>query len=348
MLASRPCSYCVALFSPARANHRFCTSTCRKLAFKAKKRSETLKKLSRRLETKLQKLAGSVFGKYLHKELLRAKTAQILTGHTAESLTDLVNLRRRCTAAGGYQNGIPLGEFELSHIYPVSGPQGPGLLHPMNLVICPKSYNRKHARSIPKEGYSGLWIEKSKVVKKWAVSPGATILESLKIARSFLGESFDQWLKSHQVSISQHKQLSKKLAEAGLPEQMLKTMALEELKALAEEEEVPYFNLNISPQKKLGVTLEESERFPIDEILKGALIRLYDIDLDWLIQPKYSFKGNDDELKTFQDFVIDQALNSIHGQSFNAQWRGKTFTQWFKVNKSRPYRSESSVPEEPL
>ena len=106
--------------------------------------------------------------------------------------------------------------------------------------------------------------------------------------------------------------------------------------------------MNISPQKKLGVILEESERFPIDEILKGALIRLYDIDLDWLIQPKYSFKGNDDELKTFQDFVIDQVLNSIHGQSFNAQWRGKTFTQWFKVNKSRPYRSESSVPEEPL
>jgi hypothetical protein len=114
------CAHCEALFEPTRRGHLHCSDTCRKLRNKAKNKVISDKKRKRRLEQKVKKLASSTFGRYLVREIKRAKTAQILTGHSAASLKALVALRRRCTIASGYKEGEPLGTYELSHIWPVN------------------------------------------------------------------------------------------------------------------------------------------------------------------------------------------------------------------------------------
>ena len=268
MAQDKACKHCAGWFGPKRKLHFYCSDTCRKLAHKAKKAKETKRKLARRLETKLQSLSASVFGRYLHKEIVRAGTVQILTGHTSESLKLLAALRRRCTAEGGYQKGLPMGSFELSHIYPVRGKDRVGLLHPSNLVICPKEFNRKHSKSLPIEGYMGLSLPLSDLDEKWSIKDGMTAHEVLKLCRKFLGVEFDNWLKSHQISVSQQSQLMKKLEAEGLPRKQLLGLRLEELKALADEEEVPYFEMDKNPASDWYVVYNEYLRL----LPSGALV----------------------------------------------------------------------------
>jgi hypothetical protein len=334
VLARLSCLFCEGQFSVVRKGHIYCSSTCRKLSHKAKKRAESEKRLSSRLETKLKRLVGTPFGKYLSNELKRAGTAQVLTGHTSDSLKALAALRRRCTTSGGYEKGAPIGTYELSHIYPVSCKKRLGLLHPLNLVICPKEYNRKHSKKVPKTGYLGASLERSELKKKWSISETLTSMEVIEIARKFLGSEFNKWLKSHAISYSQYKQLLKKLLDEGFPESILKGMTLEELKALAEEEDIPYFSLDKPPIELLWVVQEEAKRLSIDkellEPLTGALEEL--TALNW---PEYEFSGSDLERTEFEKFLIKQTLNALHGQAYEVFWNEKTLVSYYrKVERS--------------
>jgi hypothetical protein len=211
MLKKRSCKHCVGLFQPVRTGHFYCSDTCRKLAFKAKNRSKTQAKTNKKLSVKLQKLANSAFGIYLIKELRRAKTVEILQGHTSETLTALVQLRRRCTAIGGYEDGDSLGYYELSHIYPVSGKDRIGLLSLSNLAITPKTFNRKHGTKLPIKGYVGSSIPKALLLSQWKLDGSLDSLEVLKLARKYLGEEFDTWLKKHLINQTQKGAILKKL-----------------------------------------------------------------------------------------------------------------------------------------
>jgi hypothetical protein len=329
VLARRSCLFCEGQFSAVRLGHIYCSSTCRKLSHKAKKRAELEKRLNARLEIKLKRLVGTPFGKYLSNELKRAGTAQVLTGHTADSLKALAALRRRCTTAGGYEEGAPIGTYELSHIYPVSCKKRLGLLHPSNLVICPKEYNRKHSKKVPKTGYLGASLERSELKKKWSISETLTSLEVIEIARKFLGSEFNKWLKSHLISHSQYKQLLKRLTEEGVPESVLKGMTLEELKALAAEEEVPFFNKNISSTDLLWVIQDELDRLlPESELVQivSSLNEFWNSFDD----PKHEFLGSDSEKAEFETFVITQSLNALHGQSYEVVWKGNAFSAYFR------------------
>jgi hypothetical protein len=329
MLARLSCPFCEGQFSAVRRGHIYCSSTCRKLSHKANKRAESERKLNARLETKLKRLVGTTFGKYLSNELKRAGTAQALTGHTADSLKALAALRRRCTTSGGYEKGAPIGTYELSHIYPVSCKERLGLLHPSNLVICPKEYNRKHSKKVPKTGYLGASLDRSELEKKWSISETLTSIEVLEIARKFLGSEFNKWLKSHSISHSQYKQLLKRLSEEGVPESVLKGMTLEELKALAAEEEVPFFNKNISSTDLLWVLKEEVERLPVHERLKEIFFYLFDTGMSF-DEPEYEFLGSESQRVEFEGFLVTQALNALHGQTYEVIWKGRTFSSYFR------------------
>jgi hypothetical protein len=329
MLKNQACKYCVGRFQPVRAGHLYCSETCRKLAFKAKNRAKTQAKRNKKLSEKLKKLANSAFGIYLIKELKRAGTVEILQGHDSETLTALVKLRRQCTAAGGYEDGDSLGHYELSHIYPVSGKDRIGLLSLSNLAITPKTFNRKHGTKLPIKGYMGSSIPKASLLKQWKVADSLDSLEVLKLARKYLGEEFDIWLKKHLINQTQKGAILKKLKEAGYEINVLKTMGLRELKAIANEEEIPYFSIDKEPEEEWLVTWREMKRFGLHNSIFNQLNLYY--------EAYYSFDDfltlqecSDEELK-FKNHLVQQAFLCIHGQPFSELWKDKPFSSHIKT-----------------
>lgn len=338
MLKKIKCSHCVRLFQPIRMGHRFCSDTCRKLQFKVKKRAESTKRSNKRLGEKLIKLSGSAFGRYLVREIRRAGTVQILNGHTFDSLNELASLRRKCTASSGYEHGEALGTYELSHIYPAGGSRAKnvGLLHPANLVITPKEFNRKHSTKLPSCGYQGRFINRNNLDVKWQVKDGDESIEVLKLARKFIGDDFDKWLKGHLVTYTQKQALVKLLKVAGLPADMLKAMSLRALKALAAEEELPYFDLSKSPADIRDILSEEILRLNLGpEFAKGLELLA---DYDWSLgSPMMEFIGTESERRDFEKFLVEQTLACLHGQPFVDKWRKKSVLMHFKEHEVPPY-----------
>ncbi len=329
MLRKRACKHCVGQFQPIRLGHLFCSDTCRKLAFKAKNRAKTQLKKNKKLSEKLKKLANSAFGLYLVKEIRRSGTVEILQGHNSQSLTDLVSLRRRCTAAGGYDNGDSLSYYELSHIYPVSGKERLGLLNIANLAITPKTFNRKHGKKLPVKGYKGSSIPRASLLKEWKVSAAKNSLETLKLARKYIGEEFDVWLKKHLINQTQKGEILKKLKEAGYDNDVLKTMGLRELKAIANEEEIPYFSIDKEPSNSIEIALCELKRLDLNPELAQVLNSFLELD-DTFESPKFIFHGNEQDLKLFQEYVSQQTFLCIHGQPFEGLWRDKPLQSYFE------------------
>lgn len=334
MLHSRACRHCAGQFRPIRIGHFYCSDSCRKLSHKAKNRAKTQSKRNRKLSEKLKKLANSAFGHYLVKEIRRAGSVEILQGQDSQSLTELVSLRRRCTAAGGYEKGESQGYYELSHIYPVSGKDRLGLLNLANLVITPKTFNRKHGTKLPIEGYMGSSISRTTLLKQWKVTASLESLEVLKLARKYIGDEFDIWLKKHLISLTQKQVILKKFKEAGFDYEVLKTMGLRQLKALADEEEIPYFSIDKNPDDLEYVVLSEISRFNLNKNLTQTLDMLRDLD-DIFKTSNYEFNGTQRELDLFKEFVCHQAILCIHGQPFNRKWRGKSINSFFKKAKKK-------------
>lgn len=334
MLKKRACKYCVGQFQPVRTGHLFCSDTCRKLAFKAKNRAKTQAKRNKKLDEKLKKLANSAFGLYLVKELRRAKTVEILQGHNSESLDALVSLRRRCTASAGYEDGESMGFYELSHIYPVSGKNRLGLLHTTNLAITPATFNRKHGTKLPVEGYIGSSIPREGLSKQWKIADSLNNLDILKLARKYIGEEFDIWLKKHLINQTQRDAIIKKLKEAGFDTKLLKTMRLRELKAIAEEEEIPYFSITKEAEEEWLVALEEMERLKLENSVSKHLNLYYEAYFSF--NDYLTFADSSDKELEFMAYLAQQAFLCIHGQSFKQDWNGKPFESLLKTQEEMP------------
>jgi hypothetical protein len=333
------CRHCVALFQPIRIGHLYCSDTCRKLQFKAQKRAESRKKTSARIGQKLIKLSGSAFGRYLVREIKRAGTVQILQGHTFESLVELVDLRLKCTAYGGYEDGESLGTYELSHIYPAGNIKAKriGLLHPSNLTITPKAFNRKHATKIPASGYQGCSIAIEDIQPEWSIKAGDESVEILKLTRKYIGEDFDKWLKKHLISYTQKQVLVKVLKEADLPTDMLLQLSLRELKELATEEDLPYFSINKNPLKPQILLSKELARLNVNPELAEVLRLAYE-STSMVSHERIEFNGSLEERKEFDAFVIKQSLACLHGQPYSVKLGKKTLKSYFKKVKPRKYK----------
>ncbi len=338
------CSHCRKLFKPVRKGHLHCSDTCRKLRNKAKNKVISDQKRKRRLGEKVKRLAASTFGRYLIREIKRAKTVQILTGQSAESLKALVALRRRCTTVSGYEEGEPLGTYELSHIWPVKSTNSIGLLCVENLVIAPKSFNRQHAQKFPVHTLIGKAISDADLIDQWKVGEGMDSPQVLKLARSFVGEEFDRWLASFLISNSQRDQLIKNLVKAGLPKRRLQELKLRQLKALAEEEEVPYFDISTNPQDVRSLLSEETERLGVGRDLGLILKRLESEDCS--LEPSgWHFEGEHKDQEAFEKFVIDQTLLCIHGQPYSSHWKGQLISDFVR---EKVHESKAKTPSKPV
>jgi predicted nucleic acid-binding Zn ribbon protein len=337
------CRHCNVLFKPVRKGHIHCSDTCRKLRNKEKSKVIADQKRNRRLAEKLKKLSSSTFGRYLVREIKRAKTVQIFTGHSAESLKALVALRRRCTTASGYEEGEPLGTYELSHIWPVKSAKFLGLLCVENLVIAPKIFNRQHSQKFPVQANSGKAIPCAELTDQWMVGEGADSLQVLKLARTFIGEEFDKWLTSFLISNSQRDQLIKNLVKAGLPKRRLQELQLRQLKALAEEEEIPYFDISIPPQDVRTLVCDETERLGLCHEFGILLQRLQGEDCP--LEPSgVSFAGSREEQEEFEKFVINQVFLSLHGQPHIDSWKGIAFGNYVRKKEAVLMSIERALP----
>jgi hypothetical protein len=334
MLKKRACKHCVGQFQPIRTGHFYCSDSCRKLAHKAKDRATNKAKLNRKLSEKLKKLANSAFGIYLVKELRRAKTVEILQGHDSETLTALVKLRRQCTAAGGYEDGDSLGHYELSHIYPVSGKDRVGLLSLSNLAITPRTFNRKHGTKSPVKGYMGASIPKASLLEQWKLTDSLDSLEVIKLARKYLGEEFDIWLKKHLINQTQKGAILKKLKEAGYDINVLKTMGLRALKAIANEEEIPYFSIDKEPEEEWWVTFKEMKRLGLNNSVFNYLNLYSESYLSF--GDFVTFKESPQEEQDFKEHLVRQAFLCIHGQPFSEVREMKKLEKLFKSEKKLP------------
>jgi hypothetical protein len=312
--------------------HLYCSATCRKLQFKAKKRAESKKKGGRRIGDKLIKLSASSFGKYLVREFRRSGTVQILKDHNAESLAELVALKRRCTSAAGYENGEALGFYELSHIYPVGSSKSKniGLLNANNLTITPKEFNRKHSTKLPFCGYQGQHISRDELELKWKVLDSSSSLDILRLARKYTGEEFDAWLNKHVVNPTQKQALIKQLSKAGFDNQRLQDFSLLQLKAMAADEDVAYFNMSKSPDDIKRLLIEELSRLDIERDFKAAFEYLDLEELRDLCSIEMEFSGIDSEKEEFEMFLIEQSLACLHGQPYSNKWKEKAVLDWFK------------------
>ncbi len=332
MLKELQCPHCEKLFNPSRRGHLHCSATCRKLSHKKKNQAKMEQKLAKRVSEKLKKLANHSFGKYLVQQSKRAETVEIFQGHDFHSLNELAALRRRCTSASGYEDGELLRTYELSHIWPVLSKNRLGLLHPQNLVIAPRDFNRKHGVKQPVVGYLGKSGEWDALEIAFAVSPKESSLSVLKKIRRFIGQDFDKWLSSFVLTQSQRQLIIKSLIKEGLNKVSLEHMSLKQLKDCADGHEVGYFSMNRAPKTKLEIVCEELQRLQIREDIVDVLSILDQID-NSLEGSIYIFSGSDVEKAELTECLASDALAYIHGQSSESTFKGKPFKAWFEKIK---------------
>jgi hypothetical protein len=287
------------------------------------------------LHKKLERLAASKYGRWLGSQLRRSGTVQALQGHSAESLKELAALCRRCTKLGGYADGVPQRAFELSHIVPCgSRHKQLGLLHPKNLVIAPKDYNRRRGSKVPDVQGAGLSIPRSQLLRRWRLSGSESNLQVLTKAKRFLGASFTQWLKDYTFQMGQEEALRRSLLKAeAAPELVIQRMQFEELRELADSSDVDYFRLNAEPEGSLSVLTSEAERLGLaSDALSRALVRLDEQEF-CLIEPAWAFKGAC--LGAYADFVEEQVLQALHGHVFSLLFEGSHILSfWSPVTRN--------------
>jgi hypothetical protein len=123
---------CRKRFRPKTKRARFCDPKCRYKKAYLPKRADPV-----------EKALKTAFFYFMARECIRARTLEILRGHTPESLSALYRLYTVNMFANGFGG---CEAFELSHIFPVKDPERLGLLHADNLVCAPKALNHAHGK----------------------------------------------------------------------------------------------------------------------------------------------------------------------------------------------------------
>lgn len=164
------CPHCKKRFRTTSIKKVYCTPQCQKEATKKKRRV-----------SRTDRATNSAFFYHLAYECERAKTLQILTGHTVQSLVDLYGVYKLKLKANRYEE---TKDYEISHIHPAQGHNTVGLYHAENLVVVPTKLNREHGT----QHYGhGLSISRSALASKHSVEKGAPRKQTVQRIIAFLG-----------------------------------------------------------------------------------------------------------------------------------------------------------------
>ena len=327
VLKSVACPACGGQFKPVRKGHLYCSETCRKRYHKRSKAKLSAANRAKRLATKLRKLANTSFGKYLIRELRRAGNLEVLRGHSKTSLNRLVKLRSRCNTVSGYSSGKPIGTYELSHIYASQGKHGLGRLHPMNLVIAPKTFNRSIGVSVHSD-WEDLYCDYSVIDQRWNLSSQMTAEQVLRATRKYLKGVFDDWLSSFTIVTTQEQALVKELLKHGYSAAQLSAYDFDELSALAAKKDIFIFSKIADSAEEIRVLEEELKRLCPNSPFLLCIPKL--LDFDWTLNKKeILFRLTEKDIKAAKKFVCEQGWRQLHRLEFKTMWKGIDVRDFF-------------------
>lgn len=309
---TRQCPICCNKFLAKRITKKYCSDACRISAYRASEAKTASPKKTNRLSEKLKKLARSAYGRWLVEQLKRSGTVEVLVGAKAADLKALEELKAACNKANGFGKS---NAYEISHIYPVEGKDGVGRLLPSNLVIASRSFNRKRGRASPDDPDESLHILYGDINAQ--LTGKETSLGVLKKLQRLLGPEFNSWLKSHQIKQTQRDVLAKKLRASNPRIRLPATATLDDLKAIADEVGVHYFENRESADPEEEVALQQLERagyeaHPLCIVLRHQLDPL----LEGLsLAPNLP--------AAFFPFILDQAMKLLHGEQAATEYESK-------------------------
>ncbi|MFM7007884.1 MAG: hypothetical protein ACKO0Z_00890 [Betaproteobacteria bacterium] len=323
------CLYCQSEFVPKRKDAKFC---CRdhkdkhqQLQRKELRRKTCRKTPKEKLRIKFNKLVKSSFGLWLSSAIKRAGTVEIFTDFTSQTLHVLHSLKKRATAYSGYDNGVPTGYYQLSHIFSVKGNSSSlGTIHPENLVITPKEWNYKNSTTAL-EG-TGRSIKRLELKSRWRVSSSNTPSEVLGKLKAYLGKEFNKFLVSVQINKSQVDQLSDKLkAITSIPE----NSNLNKLKELAILNNIKVFNSISLPAPEHHVLKAEFERLGLQSNWSYWIV-------NQIVMSENTGSVSLAELEKstpadYFKFVCDQAYSCLHAKKMKFLFDGKPATDYYKL-----------------
>ena len=334
-LTSVACQGCGGAFIAFRKSHKYCSESCRKRAFKASKQAVSAKNRGRRISLKLKKLSSNTFGQYLVRELRRAGSVEILRGHNKDTLNELVALRKACNRFSGYGEGVAIGSYELSHIYPVNGKDGLGRLHPVNLVITSKEFNRSRGSTEPEDELLRV-CDYALLENKWVIPEGATASKILKMARRFVGVPFDAWLSGFVLAANQTEVLTKSLRKLGYKKKELEVLTFQGLRELMKKEEQYVFQLKAQTAMPFEVALAQLTRlYPNHSLtMTASLIEKVQGRLDMV---HHEGLASETELVELAAFIVIQSNLLLHNLPYQTKWQERELTEWISGIK-KPIR----------
>ena len=193
MPKKKQCGYCQEMINPKQRKDKiYCTDKCRKVAHRKEKSKQS------RIEKRRSNLIQNDEMIYIARQCKKAKTVQILEGHTLESFINLTELI-----------GMKYGrKVNLCHIAPIKGKGSTGLLHERNLYHGGAYQNKKFRNKY----YSGgLKIDNGKLLKKWAVTDDMSTNDVLVKIEEFLVDIIPEYIEISSVKKSRKASIARKI-----------------------------------------------------------------------------------------------------------------------------------------
>lgn len=357
-LRSRTCHHCKASYQPIRKDQKFCSTSCKTASVKSKAKKATQRKIERRVS----RLRRTGFGLYLVREVIRAKTIQILSHHTADTLHELDQLRSDCFVSNGVSLDGTLNKvYELSHICPVNSKGLVGLLHPHNLVIANKTYNRSRGTS-----YSGggKFITRQSLKSEWYVDDQTPVSKVYDKIERFLGPVLKEYLEAHNPKLSYKERMINKIIRSLILEReftskeqkkafedkarrTLSHMPVDELeqRVLIQGDSLSSFNRGLT--RYLPLMMKEVKRFEgygvhVDGPFKAYAQYLQTIEQEsWTSQifldvQHYDYQENEWVSPSIQYWMAQQLCKMLHKERPDSMFEGKHYIQHFTLPKQVP------------
>ncbi|MGK8709161.1 hypothetical protein ACRS5L_22405 [Metapseudomonas otitidis] len=324
--------------SPQWARQVYCHQRCRKAAHR--KRVSQASRAQRRRANLRQN--DEVL--YLVRQCRRAKTIQILTGHSLESFLETMRLVRE----------RPKGDVKLCHIAPVKGDGSIGLFHCRNLFYGGSYQNLKFGNRYIS---GGLSIRNEQLIKKWSVRSSMSTNDVLIMIESFLGDVIPRYLDCAPVRKSKKYQLIERIIaiESGENAEHLIMLSHKSLlRRLDMLQGTVSFQVEHRSESKFlayidGVTrfieygderLSMLRRFrrllvvaymALERVeMSGTYNKYFYVKYEPLIIPRYAYAKliDPDNWSEFKDFVYDAAFSVLQGERLDLpRFRKKLMAQ---------------------
>lgn len=191
------CCGCMAVIpnnSRQWTNKKFCSVKCRKTDHR-KKKSLTTRSMQKR-----SNLLQNEEMLYLINQCRKAKTIQILHGHTLDTFVETMSLVRK----------RPAGDVNLCHISPIKGKGSTGLFHCLNLFYGGSYQNKKFGNAYLS---GGLFINNHQLKDQWRVSNEMSNNDILLAIELFLKDIIVDYIKISPVKKSKKANLAMKISE---------------------------------------------------------------------------------------------------------------------------------------